>query len=264
MTYSVLILAGNRGPACSIAALDGVSHKALLSINGVTMIERVISALREVTIIEKVTIAIETPEVLKSIPNLKPLFTNGYLETIIAMPTPAQSVLNGFEALSASQNGPILMTTADNCLLTSEIVQHFINSLNQDTDVTAAVAKTDWVLEAYPQARRTRMSFSDGSQGGCNLFAFQTGNARNIINFWRLIEQNRKSPLTMLRQLGFWVVLRYLSNSLSIEQALNKLGQRTGTKLAITQMPFPEAAIDVDTIDDYKLVESILSKRENK
>lgn len=263
MTYSALVLAGSRGPECAVAALGGVSHKALLPINGTPMIERVIATLVAVKAIDKVVVVIETPEILRDLPSLIPLLDSGYIQTLAAKPSPAQSALHGFEALGSGQNGPILMTTADNCLLTPEILQYFLGALTDGPDITAAVAKTDMVMEAYPQARRTRMRFRDGGQGGCNLFAFQTPQAKNIISFWRQVEQNRKSPLTMLRQLGVMTALRYLTNTLTLAQALQKLGKRTDTKLAVTDMPFAEAAIDVDTPDDFYLAEKILSERES-
>ena len=262
MTYSALVLAGSRGPDCTVAALGGVSHKALLPIHGTPMIERVIASLVTVKDIGKIAVVIETPEILHDLPSLQPLFATGRLQTLTAKPSPAQSALYGFEALGAGQDGPILMTTADNCLLTPEILEYFLGSLTDGPDITAAIAKTDMVMQAYPQARRTRMRFRDGGQGGCNLFAFQTPEAQRIIRFWRRVEENRKSPLTMLRQLGVLTALRYVTNTLTLAQALQKLGKRTDTKLSATDMPFAEAAIDVDTPDDFCLAQQILSARE--
>ena len=261
MTYSALVLAGSRGPDCPVAALGGVSHKALLPIDGTPMIERVIATLAAVPSIDKVVVVIETPEILRDLPSLTALMDSGYLQTLTAKPSPAQSALHGFEHLGAGQDGPIVMTTADNCLLTPEILEYFLGSLHGGSDVTAAVARTDMVIQAYPEARRTRMRFRDGGQGGCNLFAFQTPQAQDIIRFWRQVEENRKSPLTMLRQLGVLTALRYLTNTLTLAQALHKLGKRTDTKLAVTQMPFAEAAIDVDSPEDFYLAEKILKAR---
>ncbi|MDC0116041.1 nucleotidyltransferase family protein [Octadecabacter sp.] len=261
MTYTALVLAGSRGPRCDVAALGPVSHKAILPINGTPMIERVVATLRAVKAINKVVVVIETPDILHNLPGLAPLLADGYLDTLTAKPSPAQSALHGFDAAGAGQDGPVLMTTADNCLITPEILEFFLSSLRDDADVTAAIAKTDTVMKAYPEARRTRMRFRDGGVGGCNLFAFQTANARRIITFWRQIEENRKNPLTMLRQLGALTALRYVTNTLTLTQALHKLGKRTGTRLKTTDMPFAEAAIDVDTADDFHLAEKILMQR---
>ncbi|MDA9865266.1 nucleotidyltransferase family protein [bacterium] len=262
MTYTALVLAGSRGPECDVAALGGVSHKALLPINGTPMIERVVATLKAAKNIDRVLVLIETPDILSDLLSLKPLIASGYLQTKEAKPSPAQSALHGFEAAGAGHDGPVLLTTADNCLLSPEILEYFLGSLTDGADVTAAVAKTDMVMQAYPKARRTRLRFRDGGQGGCNLFALQTAEAQRIISFWRQIEQNRKSPLTMLRQLGLTTALRYVTNTLTLAQALQILGKRTNTRLATTDMPFAEAAIDVDTPDDFYLAEDILKQRE--
>lgn len=227
------------------------------------MVERVVETIASMKEISQIAIVIEDPELLKGLPGLEPYFANGSLETIVAKPSPAQSALYGFEMLGSARESPILMTTADNCLLTADILTHFLEALKEGVDVTAAVARTDMVTVAYPDARRTRLRFRDGSKSGCNLFAFQTTDAQRVIGFWRMIEENRKSPLTMLRRLGVITVLSYLTNTLTLAQAVNKLGKRTGTTLATVDIPFPEAAIDVDTPEDFYLVERILSDRES-
>lgn len=261
MTRTALVLAGSRGPDCPVAALGGVSHKALLPIAGVPMIERVVRALFEAELIDRILVSIEDPGLLNSVSGLNQFFSDGSLSTTQAKSTPATSAMDGFEKLGAGRNGMILMTTADNCLLTPEILHHFVNALGQGPDVSAAIAPTDMVQAAYPEARRTRLRFRDGGQGGCNLFALHSENAGNIIRFWRRVEQNRKNPLTMLRQLGIMTALRYAMNTLTLEQALALLERRTGTKLATVEMPFAEAAIDVDKPEDFYLAERILHAR---
>ncbi|MGD9294992.1 MAG: NTP transferase domain-containing protein [Roseobacter sp.] len=261
MTRSALVLAGSRGPDCPVAALGKVSHKALVPIAGIPMIERVVATLAASQEFARILVSIEDPDLLGSVPGLKAHIDSGLLSAIRANATPALSTLDGFDELGAGRDGMILMTTADNCLLTPEILGYFLNALTAGADVTAAVARTDMVKAAYPEARRTRMRFRDGGQGGCNLFALQTENAGNIIAFWRKIEQNRKSPLTMLRQLGVATALRYVLNRLTLAQALEKLGRRTRTQLATVDMPFAEAAIDVDSPEDFYLAEKILRAR---
>jgi hypothetical protein len=59
-------------------------------------------------------------------------------------------------------------------------------------------------------------------------------------------------------------VLRYLLGQLTLEQALNGLSQRMGLQAGVIQMPFAEAAIDVDKVEDLHLVESILAERRKR
>jgi len=56
-------------------------------------------------------------------------------------------------------------------------------------------------------------------------------------------------------------VLRYLLGRLSLEQALNQLSKKMHLKVGVVRMPFPEAAVDVDKVEDLILVESILANK---
>ncbi len=261
MRFSALVLAGSRGADCPVAALGGVSHKAILPILGIPMIERVIATLRAVPAIDRVTVMIEEPGLIRDLPGLAPDFAGGYLDVMPARPSPAQSALYGFEQMGHAQAAPILVTTADNCLMTPEMLDFFLDALPANADLIAATARVDMVEAAYPEVRRTRLRFRDGHRGGCNLFALQGRDAGRVIGFWRRVEQNRKHPLSMLRQIGAVTALRYLAGRLSLDQALKQLGRRTGARLAVVDMPFPEAAIDVDTAADFKLAERILAAR---
>lgn len=261
MSFSALVLAGSRGADCPVAALGGVSHKALLPILGTPMIERVVAALRAVPQIGHVTVMIEEPDLIRDLPGLQADIASSYLDTLPARSSPAQSALSGFDELGAARKAPILVTTADNCLLTPEMVNYFLNALSATADLTAATARTDMVQAAYPEARRTRLNFRDGGQGGCNLFALQTPEAARVIAFWRRVEENRKNPLAMLRQIGAGTALSYLAGRLTLDRALQQLGRRTGARLAVVDMPFAEAAIDVDKPEDFHLAERILAAR---
>ena len=263
MSFAALVLAGNRPSTCDVAALGGVSHKAVLPIAGTPMIERVIDTIARVPRIAKVSIAIEEPDLLRSVSGLSKHLESGFVHPIGAKPTPAQSALHGFEHLTTETGLPVILTTADNCLMTPEILSYFLDHLPEGADLTAALAVTDEVVSAYPDVRRTRLKFRDGQKSGCNLFACQTPKARNVIEFWRKVEDDRKKPLAMLGHLGYLTALRYLSNQLNLSQALQQLERRTHTKLATVKMPDPVAAIDVDTREDFYLAERILLARQS-
>jgi hypothetical protein len=123
--------------------------------------------------------------------------------------------------------------------------------------VVVGIARHEVVLKAYPQTRRTATQLEDGAYCGCNLFAFLTPRARLAAVFWRRVEAQRKNPLRVIRVLGWTAVLRYLIGRLSLEDALHRVSQRLGFKAGAVIMPFAEAAVDVDSIEDWKLVEKI-------
>ena len=77
-------------------------------------------------------------------------------------------------------------------------------------------------------------------------------------------EKERKKPLRIIKIMGWMTVLRYLLGRLPLNQALEQMSRRMGLRAGVIQMPFAEAAIDVDKADDLLLVESILAEREKR
>ena len=148
-------------------------------------------------------------------------------------------------------------------LLSAPIVDHFCShARSTDCDVVIGIARHEKVAKAYPQTRRTATRLADGAYCGCNLFAFLTPRARLAADFWRRVENQRKNPLRVIRVLGWNAVLRYLLGRLSLNDALDRVSSRLGFKAGAVVLPYPEAAVDVDSISDLKLVENILSSRQ--
>jgi GTP:adenosylcobinamide-phosphate guanylyltransferase len=157
----------------------------------------------------------------------------------------------------------VLLTTADHALLNPHIVDHFCSEARMTgADVVAGVAHYELVTKAFPQTRRTATRLKDGAFCGCNLFAFLTPRARLAADFWRRVENQRKNPLRLIRVLGWIAVWRYITGQLSLAEALNRISGRLGFKAGVVVMPFPEAALDVDTVDDLRLIENIISGNE--
>jgi hypothetical protein len=157
---------------------------------------------------------------------------------------------------------PILVTTSDHALLRDQIVDYFCREARKTgCDIVVALTSYEQVMAAYPETRRTVIRLGDGGYCGCNLFAFLTSRARQAAEFWQEIEHHRKKPWHMIKTLGWMVVLRYLMGRLSLEEGLERLSKQMNLKAGAVMLPFPEAAIDVDKVSDWRLVEKIVSGR---
>jgi hypothetical protein len=145
------------------------------------------------------------------------------------------------------------------------MVDHFCGEArNRGCDVLAGVVRFDLVAEAFPGAKRTVTRLKDGGFCGCNMFAFLTPQARRAADFWRSVEQERKKPLRIVKVMGWSAVLLYLLGQLSLDRALAKLSKRMKLKVGVVKLPFADAAVDVDKVEDWHLVESILADRHEK
>tara|TARA_R110001592_G_scaffold336960_1_gene622770 strand:+ start:35695 stop:36513 length:819 start_codon:yes stop_codon:yes gene_type:complete len=261
---TAIVLAGDRTKADSLINHSKVGAKAMIDLDGMPMVRRVLNALRESRVVNKITMSgPEASEVAKDKP-LADWVKSG--EVIWAEPgiSPSTSAFEAMESLAPEES--VLLTTADHPLLTAEIVDAFgRQSMADDVDVTVGLAPHALVLEAYPGIRKTVLRFSDGDFCGCNLFAFITPEGRRAARFWRRIEQQRKKPLVVIGLLGWWAVIRYRLGLLSLEEALAKLSKRLGLRMRAVILPYANAAIDVDSVADLVLVKGSLAKaaREN-
>jgi hypothetical protein len=154
---------------------------------------------------------------------------------------------------------PVLLTTADHALLTAEIIDNFCGQARAaDVDLVIALTPHALVASAYPSMTRTRLRFSDRDYCSCNLFAFRTPRSRAITDVWRRVEKQRKQPWRVIGMLGWWPVLKYLLGRLSLQEALARVSSRLQMKIGAAILPFPDAAVDVDSEQDWQLVRRVV------
>jgi len=258
--FTAIILAADRKLDDPVAQAAQVSCKALTPVCGRAMVLRVLDALGEARQVgARVLVG---PDVcsLEENEELSTLVRTGEVSWLTPQATPSSSALTALQSLPADV--PVLVTTADHALLTAKMVDHFCEmARSSDCDVLAGVARFDLIAQTFPDAKRTVTNLKDGGYCGCNLFAFMTPQARVAADFWRKVENERKKPLRVIKVLGWMTVLRYLLGILTLQQALASLSKRMRLQAGVVQMPFAEAAVDVDKVDDWLLVESILAKR---
>lgn len=241
---TALVLAGSRaGPDDPLAVHAGVTHKAMIEVGGEPMLARVVRALAQAGF-DRVAVAIERPELVEQLP---PLGTA--VEALAAAEGPSASVAAGLARLGT----PLLVTTADHALLRPEWVRWFLDHVPEGADVAAALARSDKVMAAAPEAQRTFLRFSDGAFSGCNLFYFATPKAERVIALWQEIEAERKRPARLIARLGPLTAARYALGRLSLDSAVKRLGALAGVRAAVVELPFGEAAIDVDKPADLDL-----------
>lgn len=253
-SLTALVLAGTRGGGDPLAQHAGVSHKALIAIEGRTMIERVVAALAAVPEVARIVVAIERPELLDGLPGLKTLARGKPLSVMMPKAGPSATV----SAALSHEKTPLLVTTADHALLQASWVKEFLAGCPEGVDVALALGRREVVEAAAPHTRRTWLTFADGEFSGCNLFLFARPSATAVVALWQLLETERKHPVRMMRRLGWTLALRYRLGRLRLSDALERLGQLGGgARLAVVEMSDGRAAIDVDKPEDLALVQQL-------
>ncbi|MCP4626963.1 MAG: NTP transferase domain-containing protein [bacterium] len=259
--FTALVLAADRGPDDPVARSAGAPCKSLTPVAGIPMVFRVINALETTSEVGTITLCGPPEPIVNQTLDLADLIAAGNVKWYANQATPSTSAYHVLQQLP--QEVPVLLTTADHALLNARIVDHFCrHARDTGCDVVAGIARHEVVAAAYPQTKRTATRLAEGAYCGCNLFAFLTPRARLAANFWRQVESQRKNPLRVIKILGWAAVLRFVMGRLTLPEALDRLSHRLGFKAGAVIMPFAEAAVDVDSVSDLKLVERIVSKKE--
>lgn len=244
--FAALILAGSRGGVDPVAAYAGVAHKALILLDGETLLARVAGALRQAGA-DPIAVSVSDDAVREHALDLG-------LMALDAAAGPSLSVRNGIETLGT----PLLVTTADHALLRPEWIARFLADVPADADVAALLARRDVIEAAAPGTRRTYLKFADGAWSGCNLFRFATPRSIAAVDLWRQVEADRKRPWRIVRRLGLGLLLRYATGRLTLRDAIAHLGRKAGLNAAAVATPYGLAAVDVDKPDDLDLVHALV------
>lgn len=236
---NVLILAAERPEGDALAQAEGVTGKAWIRIAGKPMLQYVTEAL-----------APFGPHYVSAMAGPLPGVT-----WVSPAHSPCSSVLRAMETLSY----PVLLTTADHPLLTTALVQQFLDAAAQQPgDLCVGLVRLELVQARYPGNRRTKLRFSDGSYSGANLFLLRNERCAELLHFWQRIEAQRKSPWRMVRVLGLGSIWRYALGRLSLADVIAVIARRTHVQVSPVLLDDAHAAVDVDRPGDLALVRQIL------
>ena len=252
-TLTALVLAGPRKGGDPLANAFDVPHKVVLPVAGRPMGEWVVDALRASPLVGRVLVAADW----RTLGDGVAFMTPQRVVPVAAFPTIGDTV----EAVLDAVVPPLLITTADNPLLTPAIVAEFLGKVPADADGAVAVARREVVRAAYPQARRVYMRFRRARVTGCNLFLLAGAPARAAVRVWTRMDAARTDPAAMIGALGMGSRLLWSLGLLTVDGAARRLSRRVGARLAVVEMASPEAALDVDWPEDLRLAESILVAR---
>lgn len=175
--------------------------------------------------------------------------------------SPSESVLQYLENIR--QPTSLLVTTADHPLLTTEMIDYFcMEAAASAADVAVGMVAASLFRKYYPDSQRSFIPLRNESYCGTNLFALLTAQGAAAARFWNHAGQFRKRPWRLISTFGLTNLLLLALRQLDLAGVLPRASHAIGARAAVVQMPFPECAIDVDTLDDLATVSRILVERE--
>jgi D-alanine-D-alanine ligase len=255
---TALILAGQReGRVDALAAAHNVSHKCLVPVAGQPLIEHVVAALAASAQIGKILISIEDDKILAQLPQLAALQRAERLAFVKAQPNIAESVA---AAAEGGVDMPLLITTADNVLLTSAILSEFALGAAV-SDVAVALTRKEAVLAAHPEGQRRFYAFSEDAYSNCNLYWLRNTASLDAIEIFRTGGQFVKHPARILNALGIINLICFLFGFGTLRSAFGRISRRLGLRVEAVLISDGAAAIDVDNARSQSVAEVILSER---
>lgn len=250
---SAIVLAGSRPGVDPLLSGTGVSTKALLPIAGLPMLVHVIRALRASPLVGSITVLAQDSAKLASEPALAAVPDLHFSDS-------GQGISSSLAAALPPGDDPLLVTTADNVLLTPSMIANFLSGA-ANSDIAIAMVERDLLLARYPQSQRTWLKFRGGWWSGANMFRLRGQRAAPLLKFWERIERDRKKGLKIIAAFGPILLLAAVLRLITIHQGVARAGLRFGLKAQIVLMPEPEACIDADKPADILLIEDIMATR---
>jgi GTP:adenosylcobinamide-phosphate guanylyltransferase len=252
--FTALVLAADRSLNDPVARAASVSCKALAPVGGRPMVLRVLDALGAARHVQARVLCGPPRALVEEHDELRRRIDRGEIRWVEPQATPSLSAQATMADLPPHL--PVLLTTADHALLSPAMVDYFCAAAaTTGADVVVGLARHEVVSTGCPGTRRTVLRLREGGYCGCNLFAFLTSAGRGTTALWRRVEHDRKRPLRVVAGVLGWVgVLRYGLGRLTLNEGLTRVSRRLGVRAAAVLLPFPEAAVDVDTVDDLNMV----------
>ena len=250
---AAIVLAGSRPGPDPLLAGSGVSTKALLPVAGQPMLVHVVRALRASPEVGPITILAQNSAELAAESGLA-----GFADLHFA--DSGQGISSSLAAALPPGDAPLLVTTADNVLLTPAMIAEFLGGA-AGSDVAVAMVERDVLLARYPESKRTWLKFRGGWWSGANMFRLRGRRVLPLLDFWGRIERDRKKGLKIVAAFGPWLLIGALLRLFTIHQGIARAGLRFGLKAKVVPMSEPEACIDADKPADIELIEAIFAAR---
>lgn len=256
---TALVMAGKRSGALDpMAAKAGVSQKCVVPVAGKPMIEHVIAALAGCERIGEIRVVAHETADIEAIPLVARLMAEGRLSFRPGAHNLVDSVFAGVEGAAF----PVLITTADNCLVTAGGYAEFAGkALAEGAEAAAAFARKEDVQAADPVGQLRFYEFDDGAYSNCNMFWIGSPRALAAAEVFRGGGQFLKFPARIAKAFGVLNLIRFRFGWGSRKNLFESVSRRFGFKVATVVVSNGEYAIDVDEVRSLGVTERLLARR---
>jgi len=252
--FRVVVLAAQRkGVTDPLATRFGTSHKCLVPLVGEPLIAHVLRIVTSHPRVASVVVSIELDSfeaLRRAVPDLDCMAT-----------TAADNIADSVILAADGHVGPVIITTADNALLTHASIDAMMEAAASGSDAAIAMARREAVLGVHPEAQRRFYRFRDGEFSNCNLYSITCPNALRAAEIFRGGGQFAKKARRIVDAFGLVNLILLRLRLVSLGSGLKRISARIGVHITPVVLADGSQAIDVDNDRTYAIVESLLSRR---
>lgn len=245
-----VVLAG--GPEDALARRQpGAPNKAFVEIGGVTLVGRVLAALRAAPSIGRI-VAVAPPSMrdhpgLAAADELRP---DGVRIT--------ESLRSGLAGFSPDED--VLVAASDLPILTVPAIEDFVARARAlEADVVYGCVERGTHLARYPQIPHTWARMQDGTFCGGGLISLKPRVLPKLERFVEQLGAARKRPWRLASLFGWDVLLRYAAGRLTVAGAEARAGAILGAPVRALVSPYAETGVNVDRVTDVALAEELVA-----
>ncbi|MBJ7442240.1 MAG: NTP transferase domain-containing protein [Sphingopyxis sp.] len=257
MTGAILILAGRRAGAVDpLAATHDVADKCLVPVAGRPMIAHVLSS-AAASRAGQIFVSTHHLNLLADLDDPVVKLLGNRLIVVPAAGNLADSIL----AVAGVASFPLLITTADNCLLTAETIAEIgAEAARLDVEAGVALARREDVLAVHPEGQRRFYEFSDVAVSNCNAYWIGHPGALRATEAFRGGGQFVKKPLRVMQAFGLINLLRFRFGLGPIHHIFARISRHLNVEIAPLLVSNGATAIDVDNERSLRVTEALMAR----
>lgn len=233
-----------------------VPNKAYLRIGGVTMLERVLRALRGASSVGSIR-CITPPDAFASAFSAS---AQELCDEVVAPGTDLiDSLLAGFAGLP--DDAMVLVAATDIPLVTPIALDAFTaRASTSPCDVGYGCVRREPHVAKYPQVRHTWVRLREGTFCGAGVSVIRAGAAARIASLLREFAAARKSPLRLASIFSPFLVFRVMLGLVGIAELERRANELTSLRCRGIACDEPELAVNVDCLADLRTIEPLIGE----
>jgi molybdopterin-guanine dinucleotide biosynthesis protein A len=249
VSVDAIVLAG--GPLDDIARLQpGAPNKAFVPIAGVTLVGRVLRALRGTGEIGRVVVV--APPSVAGHPDL--VTADELRPDGVRISESLRNGLAGF-----APDAIVLVAVSDMPVLTPEAAGDFVVRLRElDADVVYGCVEKNEHLRRFADVPHTWARMRDGTYCGGGIVGIKPRALPLLERFIERLGAARKHPFRLASLFGWDMLARFAVGNLSIAAAEARASKILGAPVRALISPYPETAVNVDRVSDVALAKRLV------